>query len=362
MKNLQKGFIVPLLLAIVAFLLVGEGVYVHTQKKVTNVPMAGSSSTQETSTTEITAPQTVAPVLETPGIVSIAPSFGPVGTVAVLSGYFPSGASISFDGQVIDQVRADMHSYSFVVPNTIKAQGFGAPPTVSVYPGRHSISLSTGGPSAGNSVKFMVTLTTPTQPPTGAPTVTSVSPSEITVGVTKEVTIHGSNFSSKSMIAVVGAGVVTSIGPTRISPDGTSMIFSFPEALTMPALYSVDVYAIGDVPDYTHGGPRIYNSTAVVTLVNPYTPAITSISPTSGAVGSIVTIRGSNFYGDSRVSVGTWLPSVATDFGPITISSYTNTSLSFIVPSSMSPGKYVISVAGSAGHRSDELTFTVVAQ
>lgn len=48
MKNLQKGFIVPLLLVIIALLLVGGGVYVYTQQKQNSQPAVVDQTTQTT--------------------------------------------------------------------------------------------------------------------------------------------------------------------------------------------------------------------------------------------------------------------------------------------------------------------------
>lgn len=54
MNNLHKGFIVPIILAIIAILFVGGGVYVYTQKKQANLPLPQAIST--TPTTNQTAP------------------------------------------------------------------------------------------------------------------------------------------------------------------------------------------------------------------------------------------------------------------------------------------------------------------
>lgn len=54
MKNTQKGFIMPLLLAIIAILLVGGGAYVYTQKKQIKQSGVASSTSQVTSTAQTT--------------------------------------------------------------------------------------------------------------------------------------------------------------------------------------------------------------------------------------------------------------------------------------------------------------------
>jgi len=47
--NYQKGFIAPLLLALIALLLIGGGAYVYVQNKPANQPVTASSTTQTTS-------------------------------------------------------------------------------------------------------------------------------------------------------------------------------------------------------------------------------------------------------------------------------------------------------------------------
>lgn len=59
MENLQKGFIVPLLLALIALLLIGGGAYVYTQKKQENPPvMENVTLPQATSTAQTSNSQT----------------------------------------------------------------------------------------------------------------------------------------------------------------------------------------------------------------------------------------------------------------------------------------------------------------
>ena len=50
MKNSQKGFIVPLLLAIIAILVVGVGVYIYSSKKAQVAPISGQNNLVATTT------------------------------------------------------------------------------------------------------------------------------------------------------------------------------------------------------------------------------------------------------------------------------------------------------------------------
>src|SRR3989344_3293753 len=63
MKNTQRGFIMPLLLALIAILLVGGGVYVYTQNKQAGQPAVVDQTPQQTtSTAQTPSSQTVGPL------------------------------------------------------------------------------------------------------------------------------------------------------------------------------------------------------------------------------------------------------------------------------------------------------------
>lgn len=349
MKNSRRGFVSMLALGLVSLLVLGAGAYLFFSNKTHVAPAETNLQVNATSTqVGLPAQMALTDIPSTPGISSIEPASGPVKTLATLNGFFPKGTSIYFDKQKIGTTEADMKTYNLIIPEQVKATGFGAPPFMLVEPGAHSISLSEGA-STNDSVEFTVTPTVKTPPPAGTPIVTSISQSEIVVGQTKEITLYGSNFNSKSMISLLGSGVVTVIAPTYVSPDGSSMTFAFPEALTIPALYSVGVYSIGNTPYYPLS----------ISLINTHAPAVTSISPTSAAVGSTITVYGSNFYSSSRVYLGTYLPSTAEALPPIVPSSYTSTSLTFVIPQNLNPGPYHLIVSDLAGNRSKEVSLTV---
>ena len=90
---------------------------------------------------------------------------------------------------------------------------------------------------------------------------------------------------------------------------------------------------------------------AAVTGGGSSSPVITSLSPTSGAVGSPVTITGSNF-GSSQ---GTG--SVTFNGTPASVSSWSNTSISTAVPSGATAGNVVVNVNSTI---SNSMAFTVV--
>src|SRR6202035_1674410 len=75
--------------------------------------------------------------------------------------------------------------------------------------------------------------------------------------------------------------------------------------------------------------------------INPSGPSISSVSPTSGLVGTAVTITGTNFGATQGSSTVTFN---GTSVG--TPSSWSATSIAVVVPSSASSGNVVVTVGG----------------
>jgi YD repeat-containing protein len=92
---------------------------------------------------------------------------------------------------------------------------------------------------------------------------------------------------------------------------------------------------------------------SLVEIPNPTTapPNISSLNPTSGAVGSAVTLSGTNFGASQGGSTVTFNSSLAS------ITSWTATSIGATVPTSATTGSVVVTVGGQA---SNGLTFTVL--
>lgn len=112
------------------------------------------------------------------------------------------------------------------------------------------------------------------------PTITSISTSQVTAGVATPVTLYGSNFNSTLMVALTGPGADTSVSPTSVSSDGTSLTFNFPATITAPGTYSVQIYNYS-VPTYSTININLVSSTST----NPPTqPVITVTSPTASTL------------------------------------------------------------------------------
>jgi hypothetical protein len=165
-----------------------------------------------------------------------------------------------------------------------------------------------------------------------APTITSLTPN--TGAVKTSVVIGGTNFRSAQGSSTVSFNGIAST-PTAWS--ATSITAPVPTgATTGPVLVTV-------------GGQASNGSTFTVTPA----PSITSLAPNSGAIGSVITINGSNFgptQGNGGVKFGT-LAGTITNWSP--------TSIVATVPTGAVTGSVVVTAAG--GVASNGSTFTVTA-
>jgi hypothetical protein len=176
-----------------------------------------------------------------------------------------------------------------------------------------SESVAGKTPVATLSVTGAVT-TTPPPSPAGAPTISSLSPASASPGTV--VTITGTGFNTQTSgnnIFLSGIGL-----PVTSSADGMHLSF------TVPAGFGSGAYSIV-VRNRTTG---LDSSPASFTITAPApAPTITSVSPTSGAIGSSLTITGTNF--DNYTTVR-FLHGNSSGYG--TITSRSATSLSLTVP------------------------------
>jgi uncharacterized repeat protein (TIGR01451 family) len=191
-----------------------------------------------------------------------------------------------------------------------------------------SISTPDGTPLSNSGAKGVI-FTAPT------PNISSLSPTSGTGGTA--VTISGSNFG-----ATQGSSSVTFSGTKTTNISTWS-----------------DTSIVADVAAGTAegSGPVIVTVGGAASNSMPFTvtgPQITSLSPSSGAIGSSVTIIGSGFgssQGTSTVSFnGT---------GATTIASWSDGSIVADVPSLATSGNVVVTVAGIPSPTSSSTMFTV---
>ncbi|MBA4179137.1 MAG: hypothetical protein C0506_00975 [Anaerolinea sp.] len=247
-----------------------------------------------------------------PTISSLSPTAGPLAggnTVTITGTNFLNATSVTFGGSLATNLNV-------FTANTITV-------TAPVSPGLitqtvNVVVTTTSGSSSTVGTADDYTYTT-------GPTVTLVSPNTGPSTGTTFVSITGTNFTSSGMTVTFGGtqatfAYVSSTSLTAVSPAHTAGTFDI--IVTTPAGSSPNTV----LDDFTYTGT--------------IAPAITSISPTSGPVGTVVTVTGSGFTGSSVVTVG----GVSASF---TVS--TDSSLTVTVPASTPGGTVDIRVTNSGG-------------
>lgn len=153
------------------------------------------------------------------------------------------------------------------------------------------------------------------------PTMTSISPAAVPQGAT--LTIRGSNLSGTTQIAFARAGGGTVIATTfRVFSDTRV-------TATVPALATT-----GRVTITTPNGVATSPSDLLIQ------PTIGGFSPTSGPVGTVVTIAGSGFTGVTSVRFGTT--------AAVTFAATSDTQITASVPVGASSGKITVVTPGGS--------------
>jgi hypothetical protein len=243
-----------------------------------------------------------------PWICSLSPSSGPVGSSVVLSGTgFTGATSVTLAGVSAPFTVNSPSQLTLVVPS---GAGTGA------------IKVVTKNGTTTSAGSFVVT--SGQQP--SAPQVTSFSPSSGPVGTA--VTVSGSGFTGATAVTLNGAA-------TSFTVNSATQI-----TLTVPSGASS-----GPIGVTTPGGTT---TTATSYAVTVPAPKITSFSPSSGPVGTSVTVGGSGFIGATAVT----LNGLAVSFTANSASKLTLT-----VPSGASTGR--IGVTTPAGTATSSNSFSV---
>jgi hypothetical protein len=250
-------------------------------------------------------------VLAAPSITSLTPTSGAV------------GASITIAGSNFGATQGS---------STVKFNGTSA--TVTTWSATSVVATVPTGATTGNVVVHASGVDSAGKAFTvvAAPSITSLSPTSGAVGAS--VTIAGSNFGSTQGTSTVKFnGTIATI----TSWAAGSIVTKVPTGATTG---NVVVHASG------------VDSNGSAFTVLP-TPSISSLSPTSGAVGASVTITGTNFGSTQGTSTVKFNGTTAT-----TVTTWTATSIVAIVPTGATTGSVVVTVSGVA---STGVTFTVVA-
>lgn len=229
-----------------------------------------------------------------PAVSSFAPSSGWPGSAVMISGSaFTGAASVTFNGTVAAFTVNSDGQITATVPT-----GATAGP----------ISVTTPAGTGTSSASFTVTA----EP---APAVYGVSPSSASVG--SAVTISGSAFTGATSVKFSGIGAAfTVVSDTNIAATVPSGALTGPITVTTP------------------------NGSGTSSAAFGVTPVISSFSPGSGKVGTVVVISGSAFTGATSV---TFNGAAAT----FTVTSYSQ--ITVTVPSGATTGPIAVTTAGGTG-------------
>ncbi|KJU83945.1 cell surface receptor IPT/TIG domain-containing protein [Candidatus Magnetobacterium bavaricum] len=269
-----------------------------------------------------------------PTITSVTPSEAAIGVgdvvVAIQGSGFVSASDVYFGDTVVSKTAFTSSSITATIPGTLLQ-------TLGLY--QVKVKNPTPGGGESNTVAFSVK--------NPAPAITSVTPSEASVGSGNvTLAIAGSGFVSASDV-YFGATVVSK---TALTPG--SITATIPGTLLQTAgLYQVKVN--NPTPD---GGE---SNTVAFTVKNP-APVITSVTPSEAGVGSGdvgVTIAGNGFVSTSEVYFGATV---------VSKTALTSNSITATVPGTLlqTAGQYQVTVKNPApgGGDSASYTFRVVAE
>lgn len=245
---------------------------------------------------------------------SVSPtSVKPGSTVTLYGSGFNSGSYVDIVdlNMTLSKTSYTSSKLTFVVPST-----FGV--------GTYNLRImEKAGDAVSNTKTFIVD-----PPPENVITIDSISPTSVKPGST--VTIYGSGFDNASYVAFGEQNM------TLPSSSYTSSKLTF----VVPSTFGPGTY-------YLHVIEKAGNAesnTKSFTIDPPPQNVITlsSLNPSSAKAGSTVTIYGSGFDSASYVFFD------GQDF-TLQKTSYTGSSLSFVLPSWMSPGSYSLRVGEKAG-------------
>ena len=306
-----------------------------------------------------------------PTLTYLSPNTGAVGSAVTVYGsnFSTTGNSVHFGNGVIAGLNSyDGRSVSFTVPSTLSGYGYSQ-----VTPGVYNISVTDNSGFTSNVMQYTVN-SVGIGNNYNAPTISNVSgPNTINVNTTGTWIIsinnqnnqYGSNYTSVSVNwgdPVYGAYLAA---PQQVYGAQSA---TFTHAYSQTGTYTIT---------FTVSNGYGSNTSTITVQVNNSnnnsgngTPSISYITPTSGSIGTQITIYGTGFSGDNTVHFGSG--------GIAHVTSASGNYIYFTVPSSLTPctvqtngntgcpqyaqqvtpGQYSVYVTTN-GLNSNSLTFTV---
>ncbi|WP_035564607.1 T9SS type A sorting domain-containing protein [Hymenobacter sp. IS2118] len=262
-------------------------------------------------------------------ISSIEPSNGPVGTVVTITGFsFTLSSTIQFN-----DVGATNVTY---ISNTRVTAVVPAGATTG------PVTAVTKGDKFGGPTFTVGTAAT-------APSVTTLAATDVAAMAASfngNVTDDGGATITQRGVAYSSTNSVPTVADSRTINTGTTGTYTqYSAGLTPSTLYYTRAYATNSVGT-TYGSVVTFSTAASA-------PSLTSIAPTSGPIGTVITLTGTGFTNGSTVSFdNTFAATSVTYFSP--------TKLTAMVPTGVSPTfTYAVSVSNANGTSFGGGSFTV---
>lgn len=284
-------------------------------------------------------------VIPPPTIASVTPASGPVGTTVTVTGTgFVAPVSVSFAGTVATTTLVSATSVTAVVPAgaatgaiVLSAAGGAAtsatnftvipPPTLTSFtpasgPVGTTVTLNGSGFVAPVSVRFNGTLATSTV--ISATQVQATVPAGATTGTIAVTAAGGSATSTSSYTVTVvtpaptvavfsptSGAAATAVAITGTNFTGASAVSFNGKATTFVVLSATSIVAVvpagastGRVAVTTPGGTAT-SAASFTVKKGTAAPAISSFTPSSGRVGTVVTLTGANLGAAQSARIGT---------------------------------------------------------
>ncbi len=295
-------------------------------------------------------------------ITSIDPQQGGVGSIVTIygTGFSTTGNTVHFGNGIIAGLNsADGRAVSFVIPSQLT--GYGSQPVVV---GTYNVSVANALGAQSGAVPFTVTSTGTS----GTPSITSVTgPTSLNTNQSGSWSVTFNNPGSSYVTVAAswgdtGNGYVNMAAPQTIYGTG-SQTATFTHAYNNAGTYTIQFTVANQ-----YGSSNSYTSTVYVAGSNTNgNISLSSISPTSGHIGTQVILTGSGFTNDNTVHFGIG--------GTLHLPSYNGTTIYYTIPASVSacdligygcaapsqvvlPGTYSMYVTNQNG-TSQSVTFSV---